>query len=1583
MPVGYNSPARNLFVLGGSGQQLVTNFFKAIDKSSTSDGVFAVDEIRYSSSDQKYVLAGSASDSQSDTFGWIDKRDYDGETGASTSDYDLRIGSTIPGGELLLRALELSPDGNSLYACGKANNIPWVAKYSNATGVTQWESSSSSSTVTYNDIAIDSNNNVYACGDTPTLSSDATSFIEKYESDGTPSWGKQAVLLGSDITLLKIAANSRGHAVAVGKYRDTIKEKGYIVKVDTTTGDILWDRSLESNVETPTGSITPHQAITCESVFIDEDDNIFVTGREYISSTYTRGFVIKYSPEGNMLWQRETTPDTNYKVDYYDIQADAGTGSVIVWGTIYDNFAGEERGILTKYYKNGDVAWRRILTSSRDNSDYFGAFRRVAFDSDPSFYYLLFTDQNVDGLAGTPDIYTFGKVSTSGNGLGDFEYNSDGTTTLDYVIFNYDDVLGTLVDGSVRNDASDFVTYPYNANKIMFDDLATPVTNKKRQMDTADGVVYAGSPSIRPVDLAEMNLVGDAYKGSGQWLDESGNNNYAVVEFTSTVSTTTVTTNDSGSVLFNGSNTYAGILDTSNDFEFGTNDFTIEVFINAASLDTSAQQDSYACILDYGYGNTSNDGGAFFALHQQNGNIAWGSNNTLYINVPGITGEWQHIAVCRSGETTTLYSNGTALANYTDTHNYTDALDRILDIGRQDTFTGRYFDGCMTNLRIVNGTALYTSNFTPPTRPLTDVTNTVLLTCQGNIIDDASSMDHNISTFNGVDDIIEPNAGWGAVEFDGFLDGAQQGGSDYISTPDTQILEFGSDDFTIEGWVFPTGAPQGTFACICAKGISMQVYWKPQTNSIAFNLDDNGNGSPYGVFEESNLTGTNSVMPNEWTHFAICRNGSSFKAFTNGVERYSNSIPGLPPVFNSTNPFTIGEVVLATTGNVPFCGFISNLRVVKGTAVYAGNFTVPTSPLTSITNTSILTCQGNTIVDNKSGTPNVLTVVGNTAPTYFNETTTTSTVTVGPDHTSGLYFDYTESEYSPVPNLSSAKVQELLNDNGITVEMWFRISPNTGGNGYLFNFKKASNTQNVALYISNTGKIRKEGPGGDQTFNNGQTSDNVWHHLVFKQRVTTNAGANSLATFDVWLDGVLETENELDDYDAVNSSGSFQIGEDFEGDIGEVRLYGRELSTLEIYQNYNATKSKYFNEAPYVAAKISTSAIVYDTQLGLNYDFASTGTYDGAQNLLSNSEIRYTADGGIWQDTGESTLEYGFDDPFGTKTATKVTYVSNIGEIRLPNYTLVGNGPWTFSVYAKPISGAIGSQTGGLFLRISDTIPEGNEPSINVLFEGWKRYKASITAANINGGSSDYLSISFGSQMEEVLLAGAQVESDADISQASGAARRFVRTYGTAIEPDKVKNLSGDLLGKTSNGTLVNGAFVDANNGHLDIDGSPGQALLFDYTWSTSFSIEMWIKTRETAQAIIATLKPAGQGQSLSDLGMSITRGGNLSNEIRFGFRGGVNFDAGFTFTNNDWEHYVITYNGLADFELASSYTAYKNGSSGTVADAGTTVLSGQHTDNAFTGHDMEIGEFRIYNKVLTATEVSQNFNATRARYGV
>ena len=92
MPVGFNSPARNLFLLGSSGAQTVTNFFKSIDQSSTTDGVFLPDEIRYNYTDQKYVLAGSAADSNSKGFGWFEKRD---ETGAKEFDVRVEAGAGV------------------------------------------------------------------------------------------------------------------------------------------------------------------------------------------------------------------------------------------------------------------------------------------------------------------------------------------------------------------------------------------------------------------------------------------------------------------------------------------------------------------------------------------------------------------------------------------------------------------------------------------------------------------------------------------------------------------------------------------------------------------------------------------------------------------------------------------------------------------------------------------------------------------------------------------------------------------------------------------------------------------------------------------------------------------------------------------------------------------------------------------------------------------------------------------------------------------------------------------------------------------------------------------------------------------------------------------------------------------------------------------------------------------------------------------------------------------------------------------------------------------------------------------------
>ena len=59
--------------------------------------------------------------------------------------------------------------------------------------------------------------------------------------------------------------------------------------------------------------------------------------------------------------------------------------------------------------------------------------------------------------------------------------------------------------------------------------------------------------------------------------------------------------------------------------------------------------------------------------------------------------------------------------------------DDAFSIGSQKSSASNVMNGYISNARIIKGTALYTSRFTPPAAPLTNVTNTKLLCCQSSI----------------------------------------------------------------------------------------------------------------------------------------------------------------------------------------------------------------------------------------------------------------------------------------------------------------------------------------------------------------------------------------------------------------------------------------------------------------------------------------------------------------------------------------------------------------------------------------------------------------------------------------------------------------------------------------------------------------------------------------------------------------------------------------------------------------------------------------------------------------------------------
>ena len=173
------------------------------------------------------------------------------------------------------------------------------------------------------------------------------------------------------------------------------------------------------------------------------------------------------------------------------------------------------------------------------------------------------------------------------------------------------------------------------------------------------------------------------------------------------------------------------------DFNLGTNDFTMEFWFNSENVGSTLFPFAFAAPTVAG----SSDAGFYIRF---NGGVinayCFEGNNTIGGVSTGSVNEytWYHVAYVRSGSTFTIYLDGTsaATASSAEAVNY----DAGWNFNIGSAYTNVYhYNGFLSNLRIVNGTALYTSNFTVPNR-LEAVENTVLLCCQspGNVLQEAS-----------------------------------------------------------------------------------------------------------------------------------------------------------------------------------------------------------------------------------------------------------------------------------------------------------------------------------------------------------------------------------------------------------------------------------------------------------------------------------------------------------------------------------------------------------------------------------------------------------------------------------------------------------------------------------------------------------------------------------------------------------------------------------------------------------------------------------------------------------------------------
>ena len=150
----------------------------------------------------------------------------------------------------------------------------------------------------------------------------------------------------------------------------------------------------------------------------------------------------------------------------------------------------------------------------------------------------------------------------------------------------------------------------------------------------------------------------------------------------------------------------------------GTSDFTLEYWVKQDTL--SDWQTHFATTRGDGF-NVGTDASGDFVFF-----TSLGGGRTIEKVGAITTGVWYHWAFARTGGTTTGYLNGVAQGSFPDTYDYSPTSAKIGNLVSGSEYT----NGVISNLRLVVGTALYTSNFVPPTAALTNVDNTKLLCCQ-------------------------------------------------------------------------------------------------------------------------------------------------------------------------------------------------------------------------------------------------------------------------------------------------------------------------------------------------------------------------------------------------------------------------------------------------------------------------------------------------------------------------------------------------------------------------------------------------------------------------------------------------------------------------------------------------------------------------------------------------------------------------------------------------------------------------------------------------------------------------------------
>ena len=366
-----------------------------------------------------------------------------------------------------------------------------------------------------------------------------------------------------------------------------------------------------------------------------------------------------------------------------------------------------------------------------------------------------------------------------------------------------------------------------------------------------DGLVMA-------LDAANVK----SYSGTELWTDLSGNSNNGTLTNGPTFSSL-----NGGSIIFDGTNDHTEIS-SSNDFAYGTGDFTWEVWIYVNSFSGNRY------LLDHGSngGTISNGGSGNTKFHYFN--TTTGTGSVLFTTGFGTslsTSTWYHLVAVRKNGTTSLYTNGVLTASASDSHNYG---AQVLNIGRYGA-GGFPFSGKISNVKIYKGKGLTAAEVAQNYNAIKeryafkptlvqdglvlnlDAGDTNSYPGSGTTWTDLSSNSNNGTLTNGP---TYSSADGGSIVFDGT--------DDYVSETSGLSDSFLQGDWTISFWV--------NFDAITNSSTSGRILLQHGTNSTrrGLHLEQRNSRVMIGLYSDD-LGGSQTLSASTWYNITFTLNNTT------------------------------------------------------------------------------------------------------------------------------------------------------------------------------------------------------------------------------------------------------------------------------------------------------------------------------------------------------------------------------------------------------------------------------------------------------------------------------------------------------------------------------------------------------------------------------------------------------------------------------------------------------------------------------------------------------------------------------------